>query len=164
MNPTPIATPVPILRSVAAAYAFLISHWRRALIAAAPYTLVYIVQLALMQSIGDAAANPVIAMGVFLFSHGAHPGILAMSGQPLVQLEDGGARLKGPPILGAAETLVDPLPQALILTSIVISFAVTAFLLTLLVVTQRRSGTLSVVELAHEGMEPRASLARGEDA
>ncbi len=105
-----------------------------------------------------------IAMGVFLFSHGAHLGIRAMGGQPLVQLEDGGARLKGPPILGAAETLVDPLPQALILTSIVISFAVTAFLLTLLVVTQRRSGTLSVVELAHEGMEPRASLARGEDA
>lgn len=105
-----------------------------------------------------------IAMGVFLFTHGAHLGILAMSGQPLVRLGDGEARIKGPPVLGAAETLVDPLPQALILTSIVISFAVTAYLLTLLVVTNRRSGTLSVVELAREGMEPRPSLARGEDA
>lgn len=103
-----------------------------------------------------------IAMGVFLFSHGAHLGILAMSGQPLVRLGEGEARLKGPPILGVAEDLVDPLPQALILTSIVISFAVMAFLLTLLVVTHRRSGTLSVVELAREGRESRPSLAREE--
>lgn len=91
-----------------------------------------------------------IAMGVFIFSHGAHLGILAMSGQPLFRLGDS-VQIKGPPILGTAEVLVDPLPQALILTSIVISFAVTGFLLTLLVVTQRRSGTLSVVELAREG-------------
>ena len=91
-----------------------------------------------------------IAMGVFIFSHGAHMGILAMSGQPLFH-RGGAVEIKGPPILGAADVLVDPLPQALILTSIVISFAVTGFLLTLLVVTQRRSGTLSVAELACEG-------------
>lgn len=41
-------TPVPILRSVAAAYAFLISHWHRALIAAAPYTLLYVMQLVVL--------------------------------------------------------------------------------------------------------------------
>ncbi len=104
-----------------------------------------------------------IAMGVFLFTHGAHLGILAMSGQPLVTTEGGESVLKGPPILGSAPVLVDPLPQALILTSIVISFAVMAFLLTLLVVTYRRGGTLSVVELAREGRATRPSLARGEE-
>lgn len=87
-----------------------------------------------------------VAMGVFLFSHAAHLGILAMSGQPLTP----SAAIKSPPILGEGPALVDPLPQALILTSIVISFAVTAFLLTLLVTTHRRTATLSVNELAHE--------------
>ena len=37
--------------------------------------------------------------------------------------------------------MVDPLPQALILTAIVISFGVMAFLLTLLVVTNRKANT-----------------------
>jgi len=45
MNPTP----VPILRSVAAAYAFLISHWHRALLAAAPYTVAYVAQLVMLR-------------------------------------------------------------------------------------------------------------------
>ncbi len=65
---TPAAAPVPILRSALAAYAFLISHWRHALIAAAPYTLAYVAQLVLMQAIGDVAGNPVMAMGFFLLS------------------------------------------------------------------------------------------------
>ena len=91
-----------------------------------------------------------IAMGVFLFSHAAHLGILAMSGQPLLISPDGEQILKGAPILGTSDTLVDPLPQALILTSIVISFAVSAFLLTLLVVTHRRTNTLEVDALARE--------------
>lgn len=91
-----------------------------------------------------------VAMGVFLISHGVHLGILAMSGQPIVT-KNGSSRLMGPPILGANEHPVDPLPQALILTSIVISFAVMAFLLTLLVTTQRRSSTLEVNKLATEG-------------
>jgi len=43
-------TPVPILRSAAAAYAFLISHWHRALIAAAPYTLLYLAQLVVLSN------------------------------------------------------------------------------------------------------------------
>lgn len=68
MNPTPIATPVPILRSVMAAYAFLISHWQRAAIAAAPYMLAYTAQLVLMQSLGGVTANPLLAMGMFLLS------------------------------------------------------------------------------------------------
>ena len=44
--------------------------------------------------------------------------------------------------------MVDPLPQALILTAIVIGFGVMAFLLTLLVVTNRKAGTIEVSDLA----------------
>lgn len=99
-----------------------------------------------------------VAMGLFLLTHGAHLGILAMSGSPIVIGPEGDANLKSPPVLNAATAYVDPLPQALILTSIVISFAVTAFLLTLLVVTQRRAHKLDVNALADEG---RAELAGG---
>ncbi len=86
-----------------------------------------------------------VAMGVFALGHGANLSIIAMSGSPV--LADGG--LRNPPILGAID-LVDPLPQALILTAIVINFAVMGFLLTLLIVTARRTGTINVDELATE--------------
>jgi len=92
-----------------------------------------------------------VAMGLFLLSHAAHLGILAMSGQPLFRAASGELISAGAPVLGSAEQYVDPLPQALILTSIVISFAVMAFILTLLVVTHRRAGVLDVNELAREG-------------
>ncbi|MFG0293408.1 MAG: sodium:proton antiporter [Phycisphaerales bacterium JB065] len=89
-----------------------------------------------------------VAMGVFLFSHAAHLGILAMSGQPVLP----GGIVKGAPVLGASSSgvHVDPLPQALILTSIVISFAIMAFLLTLLVTTFRTTRTLNVDRLSDE--------------
>tara|TARA_R110000765_G_scaffold59735_2_gene115907 strand:+ start:133 stop:1023 length:891 start_codon:yes stop_codon:yes gene_type:complete len=51
-----------------AGYAFAISHWRRAAVAAAPYMLAYAAQLVLMQSLGGATANPLLAMGMFLLS------------------------------------------------------------------------------------------------
>ncbi|OEF96325.1 Na(+)/H(+) antiporter subunit C [Desulfuribacillus alkaliarsenatis] len=63
-----------------------------------------------------------VVLGLILMSHGAHLLLLTM------------ARLKqgAPPLLGeAAAAYADPLPQALILTAIVISFGVTAFLLVL---------------------------------
>jgi multicomponent Na+:H+ antiporter subunit C len=66
-----------------------------------------------------------------------------------------GVNIKQPPVLEHHEpmadplaTIADPLPQALILTAIVISFGVMAFLLTLLVVTSRRTHTLAIAELA----------------
>ncbi len=90
-----------------------------------------------------------MAMGLFLLSHGANLGILAMSGQPLRVVEEKTVLL-GPPILTQASIPVDPLPQALILTAIVISFAVTAFLLTLLVATYRRVNHLAADELAND--------------
>ncbi|MEM9296109.1 MAG: NADH-quinone oxidoreductase subunit K, partial [Planctomycetota bacterium] len=80
--------------------------------------------------------------------------VLAQSGPPIVVGEEGAVLAKRPPILGQGEaaaaplqTLVDPLPQALILTAIVISFGVMAFVLTLLVVTSREAETLDTHEL-----------------
>lgn len=83
-----------------------------------------------------------ICMGVFLLGHGANLAILSASGSPVG---------KTPPVLSHGQILgdaVDPLPQALILTAIVIGFAVQAFLLTLLVITWRRSHTLGADALA----------------
>ena len=53
-------------------------------------------------------------------------------------------------VIGKSPTYADPLPQALVLTAIVIGFAVQAFLLTLLVITWRRGGTLELDELAKQ--------------
>ena len=86
-----------------------------------------------------------VAMGVFTLSHAVHMGILAMSGSPLTP---GGEALSAPVLSEGAPGYVDPLPQALILTSIVISFAMTAVVLTLVVVTHRRAGTLRIERLA----------------
>ncbi len=86
-----------------------------------------------------------VCMGVFLLGHGANLAIIATSRSPVGKV---------PPILSDtidhASLYVDPLPQALILTAIVIGFAVQAFLLTLLVITWRRSHTLEIDELAVE--------------
>jgi multicomponent Na+:H+ antiporter subunit C len=86
-----------------------------------------------------------VCMGVFLLSHGANLTIIAASRSPIGRF---------PPVLGqgyAPETLVDPLPQALVLTAIVIGFAVQAFLLTLLVVTWRGTKTLEIDRLGEMG-------------
>jgi multicomponent Na+:H+ antiporter subunit C len=116
-----------------------------------------------------------IAMGVFLLGHAANLSIIAMSGSPVMthaqqEVEataqaEGSDRhivdsptMKDPPILAEQygseaplATMVDPLPQALILTAIVIGFGVMGFLLTLLVVTNRQTGTIEIADLAKEG-------------
>lgn len=87
-----------------------------------------------------------VAMGVFLLGHAANLAILAVSGQPILPT----GAIKVPPVLGASNaSLVDPVPQALILTAIVISFAVMAFLLTLLVMTHRSADALDINKLAN---------------
>ncbi|MEM1098269.1 MAG: sodium:proton antiporter [Planctomycetota bacterium] len=100
-----------------------------------------------------------VAMGVFLLGHAANLAILAASGSPKL---GGGPNMKRPPISDAEfdaslrdgsvadplAVMVDPVPQALILTAIVIGFAVMGFLLSLLVVTSRNVGTLTLDELA----------------
>jgi len=55
---------------------------------------------------------------------------LLSNGTNLAILSTGGLTTGGPPILDGHGAIVDPLPQALILTAIVISFGVTALLLT----------------------------------
>ncbi|MCT6925005.1 MULTISPECIES: Na(+)/H(+) antiporter subunit C [Bacillales] len=63
-----------------------------------------------------------IIIGTGLLSHGAHLLILTMGGL-------GGS---APPVLAEGVTdFADPIPQALILTAIVIAFGVTAFILVL---------------------------------
>lgn len=64
-----------------------------------------------------------ILFGVILLSHAANLAVLSSSGSPLS---------KSPPITSFSGELVDPLPQALLLTAIVIGFAVIAFFISLL--------------------------------
>ncbi|WP_181350586.1 Na(+)/H(+) antiporter subunit C [Thalassobacillus sp. CUG 92003] len=79
-----------------------------------------------------------IIIGTALVSHGAHLFILTMAG-----LKRG-----APPILTEGiEDYADPLPQALILTSIVISFGVTSLLLVLAYRASRITGTDNMEEL-----------------
>lgn len=73
-----------------------------------------------------------IIVGTGLLSHGAHLLILTM----------GGLKQGAVPLLSEeAGSYVDPLPQALILTAIVISFGVTAFLLVLAYRAYQELGT-----------------------
>lgn len=73
-----------------------------------------------------------IIIGTGLLSHGAHLLILSM----------GGLKRGAPPLLGEKATAyVDPLPQALILTAIVISFGVTSFFLVLAYRAYQELGT-----------------------
>ena len=73
-----------------------------------------------------------VILGTGLLSHGAHLLILTM----------GGLGGMSPPVLAEGVTdYADPLPQALILTAIVISFGVTAFMLVLFYRTYTEHGT-----------------------
>ena len=84
-----------------------------------------------------------VVFGLSLISHGAN--LLIMVAQ--------GGHAGAPPLLGAhgeipAGAIADPLPQALVLTAIVISFAVTAFAVVLLLITYRNTGTGDLADLA----------------
>ncbi len=79
-----------------------------------------------------------IIVGTGLLSHGAHLLILTMGG-----LKKGAAPVLG----GNAEAYTDPIPQALILTAIVISFGVTAFFLVLAYRAYQELGTDNMEKL-----------------
>ncbi len=78
---------------------------------------------------------------------------IAESGLQLVMIAVGYIRGGTAPILdGAAATsrMVDPVPQALVLTAIVIGVAVNALLLTLVVRLYRKKGTLNVEDFREQ--------------
>jgi len=80
-----------------------------------------------------------ILFGFILLSNAANLFLLAMSGRP-----DG----KSAPVLqGNSAPAVDPLPQALILTAIVIGFGVIAYMVILLYRTFLDQGTANACEL-----------------
>lgn len=58
-----------------------------------------------------------------------------------------------PPIVGAAQQIADPLPQALVLTAIVIGFATTGFVIELALRSHHESGSDHVDGQADEGQE-----------
>ena len=79
-----------------------------------------------------------IIVGTGLLSHAAHLLILTM----------GGLKQGAVPILSEnAKSYVDPLPQALILTAIVISFGVTSFFLVLAYRSYQELGTDNMYQL-----------------
>lgn len=79
-----------------------------------------------------------IIIGTALLSHAAHLFILTMG-----KLKRGAA----PVLTDGTENYTDPLPQALILTSIVISFGVTSLLLVLAYRAVKTNGTDNTEEL-----------------
>ncbi|MGU3472784.1 Na(+)/H(+) antiporter subunit C [Paenibacillus sp. D51F] len=79
-----------------------------------------------------------IVLGTSLLTHGVHLLLLTMS-----RLKTGSA-----PLLGeGAERYTDPLPQALILTSIVISFGVTSLFFVLAYQAYKKLGTDDMEQL-----------------
>ena len=79
-----------------------------------------------------------VVMAVVLLSHGAHLLLLTMPGltrgsAPLLDLD--------------ATSFSDPLPQAMILTAIVISFGITAFMIVLAYRTYKEHNTDDLEEL-----------------
>lgn len=87
-----------------------------------------------------------ILFGFVLISNAANLLVLSMSGSPSG---------KAPPLAGQSDLpLVDPLPQALILTAIVISFGVTAYFVFLLYRLFLEFRTTNAREIYREPGEP----------
>jgi multicomponent K+:H+ antiporter subunit C len=73
-----------------------------------------------------------VVLGLTFLSYAANLFLLAM----------GRLTIGAPPIIAdAAEGYTDPLPQALVLTAIVISFAMTAFVIVLALKTYKETGS-----------------------
>lgn len=79
-----------------------------------------------------------VIVGLLLLSHGAN----------LALMVAGGLKRGRPPLLTVGAPYADPLPQALVLTAIVISFGVTAFALVLTFRTKQVCGSTEVDDLA----------------
>ena len=77
----------------------------------------------------QARTYPVV-LGVVMLSYAVN----------LFLFASGGLRRNAAPVVGTAEVLADPLPQALVLTAIVISFAMTALLVVVAVRARQAFG------------------------
>ncbi|WP_031513338.1 Na(+)/H(+) antiporter subunit C [Desulfofalx alkaliphila] len=85
-----------------------------------------------------------IALGTSIIGHGVN----------LLLLTAGGLKKGAPPLLGLKEqSFTDPLPQALILTAIVINFATTALFIVLCYRAYKVSGTDDIEQLRGHGNE-----------
>lgn len=91
-----------------------------------------------------------VVLGIGLLGHGANLVILGSAGRP-----------GEPAFIGSGDTgaFLDPLPQALVLTAIVITFAVTAFLLAL----AYRSSVLTHDDEVEDDVEDRRIAALGDE-
>lgn len=108
-----------------------------------------------MEALLASAVGVLFAVGVYLILRArTFPVALGLTflsyGVNLMLFLAAGVRLDAPPIVGSGPHLTDPLPQALVLTAIVISFGMTAFLLALAVRARADCGTDHV-----DGKEPR---------
>jgi multicomponent Na+:H+ antiporter subunit C len=93
-----------------------------------------------------------VIIGLGLISHGANLFILLS-----------GSRPAAPPVIGpggAGGPVADPLPQALVLTAIVITFGITAFLLALAL----RSYLLTGTDAVEDDIEDRRIARSGADS
>lgn len=79
-----------------------------------------------------------VVVGLSLYAHGAN----------LALMVSGGLKRGSPPLLTAGGPYADPLPQALVLTAIVISFGMTAFATVLAFRTRQVVGSDALDELA----------------
>ncbi|MCF8999005.1 Na+/H+ antiporter subunit C [Acinetobacter nectaris] len=112
------------------------------------------------------AIGLLIATGVYLLLRArTFPVVLglAMIGYAvnLFLFATGRIKINSPAILTEATSITDPLPQALVLTAIVIGFATTAFIIQLALRSRYESGTdhidsKEITELAHDPNEDHA--------
>ena len=99
-----------------------------------------------MEALLASAIGILFAAGVYLLLRGrTFPVALGLTflsyGVNLMIFVAGGMLLDAPPIIGSGETYTDPLPQALVLTAIVIGFGMIAFFLALAVAAHADLGT-----------------------
>lgn len=107
-----------------------------------------------MELLLAAAIAVLTAAGVYLLLRArTYPVVLGLTllsyAVNLFIFSAGGVRIGQPPIVGAAVAPADPLPQALVLTAIVIGFAMTAYLVVLAIESRAHHGTDHV-----DGAEP----------
>ena len=98
----------------------------------------------------------IVAVGIYLLLRGrSFPVVLGLTliGYAVNVFIFAMGRLwaSAPPIIGNGEVIADPLPQALVLTAIVIGFATTGFVIELALRSHHESGTDHV-----DGKEPGA--------